>query len=65
MESKKFFHTALFQDICIYFVTTRQCSTYKQSMIDYNVRTLACIRTLETSYDNKTQNNAQRQREMD
>ena len=27
-------------------------------MVDYNVRTLACIRTLETSYDNKTHNSA-------
>ena len=54
---KFFFHTTLFHHIYISFVTTRQRSTYKQIMVDYNVRTLACIRTLETSYDNKTHNN--------
>ena len=53
-----FFHTTLFHHIYISFVTTRQRSTYKQSIVDYNERTLACIRTLETSYDNKTHNNA-------
>ena len=53
-----FFHTTLFHHIYISFVTTRQHSTNKQSMMDYNVRTLACIRTLEISYDNRTHNNA-------
>ena len=52
-----FFHTTLFHHIYISFVTTRQRSTYKQSIMDYNVRTLACIRTLETSFDSKTYNN--------
>ena len=53
-----FFFTQLYFTIFTFFVTTRQRSTYKQSMMDYYVRTLACIGILETSYDNKTHNNA-------
>ena len=41
-----------------FFVTTRQSSTYKQSTSDSEVRKLDCIRTLVTSYDNETHNNA-------
>ena len=44
-----FFHTTLFHHIYISFVTTRQSSTYKQSIMDFKVRTLFCIRTLVTS----------------
>ena len=41
-----------------FFVTTRQSSTYKQSTSDSEVRKHDCIRTLVTSYDNETHNNA-------
>ena len=54
-----FFSTQLYFTIFTFlFVTTRQSSTYKQSITDFKVRILVCIRTLVTSESTHTPNNA-------
>ena len=54
-----FFSTQLYFTIFTFlFVTTRQSSTYQQSITDFKVRTLVCIRTLVTSDNTYTPNNA-------
>ena len=54
-----FFSTQLYFTIFTFlFVTTRQSSTYQQSITDFQVRTLVCIRTFVTSDNTYTPNNA-------
>ena len=54
-----FFSTQIYFTIFTFlFVTTRQSSTYQQSITDFKVRTLVCIRTLVTSDNTYTPNNA-------
>ena len=58
-QSFFFFSTQLYFTIFTFlFVTTRQSSTYQQSITDFKVRTLVCIRTFVTSDNTYTPNNA-------
>ena len=58
IDENNFFPHNFISPYLYFVVTTRQSSTYKESTTDSDVRNIDCIRTLVTSYDNETHNNA-------